>query len=72
MAHMTKDSHRSRIADLVRSTATSATSAWRRRSQYRATVSGLESLTQRELEDIGISRDQIRSVAFNATYGQTR
>ncbi len=36
---------------------------------YRSTVSALAMLTDRELNDLGISRADIRSIAEDAAYG---
>lgn len=60
------------IADYVRSKLASAAKAWEMHRRYRATVAGLEALSQRELADIGLSRDQIRSVARDASNAQSR
>ncbi len=35
---------------------------------YRSTYDELERLTERELADLGLSRDMIRSVAYQAAY----
>lgn len=37
--------------------------------QYRTTVSQLSTLSLRELDDLGISRSEIKSVARHAVYG---
>ena len=60
------------IADYVRSKLASAAKAWEMHKRYRATVAGLEALSQRELADIGLSRDQIRSAARDASNAQSR
>lgn len=36
---------------------------------YRRTLGELEQLTDRELADLGISRLQVRSIAYQAAYG---
>lgn len=37
-------------------------------STYRRTLDELNTLTERELADLGISRAQIRSIAYKAAY----
>lgn len=48
----------------------SAMNAVRRRIAYHETVSGLESLSIRELEDIGLAGADLRDTAFEAVYGK--
>ena len=40
-----------------------------KRKVYRTTVSELESLSSRDLADLGISRSMIKSIALEAAYG---
>ncbi len=40
------------------------------RKVYRTTVAELEVLTNRELNDLGISRSMIKSIAIEAAYGK--
>jgi uncharacterized protein YjiS (DUF1127 family) len=40
-----------------------------KRKAYRTTLAELESLSNRDLSDLGISRSAIKSVAFEAAYG---
>ena len=40
----------------------------RRYNSYRRTLTELENLTDRELADLGLSRHQIRSVAYREAY----
>ncbi len=42
---------------------------WDRRQRYWATIEELNSLSNHDLEDIGIGRWQIKSVAFQSIYG---
>lgn len=42
----------------------------RRYNSYRRTLIELENLTDRELYDLGLSRLQIRSVAYREAYGE--
>lgn len=72
MAAIAKSSVQVGIADYVRSKLASAAKAWEMHKRYRATVAGLEALSQRELADIGLSRDQIRSAARDASNAQSR
>jgi uncharacterized protein YjiS (DUF1127 family) len=44
--------------------------AWHRRRVYTAVLDELQSLTDRELEDVGIARFAIRDVAREAAYGK--
>lgn len=57
-----------RIAEM-RDEAQAAYSAWR---LYRRTLGELQALSQRELDDLGISRASLRETAWNATYGAAR
>lgn len=43
-----------------------------RRAVYRQTVRELSALTARELDDLGISRSMIRSLAQEAAYGASK
>ncbi|WCR09007.1 DUF1127 domain-containing protein [Paracoccus fistulariae] len=43
-----------------------------RRAVYRQTVRELSALTTRELDDLGISRSMIRSLAQEAAYGASK
>ena len=56
-----------RIADRIRHHLAALVDAWKRYRRYRSTVAELESLSPRELDDIGISPGQIRSVAHGST-----
>ncbi|WP_341365450.1 DUF1127 domain-containing protein [Yoonia sp. BS5-3] len=40
-----------------------------KRKVYRSTVAELESLSNRELADLGLSRSMIKSIAIEAAYG---
>ena len=51
----------------IREHAAEAYAAWR---VYRTTVNELSELGDRELNDLGISRAQIRAIAMEAAYGQ--
>ncbi len=42
-----------------------------RKAIYRQTYRELSAMTDRELIDLGISRDDIPSLAYHATYGAT-
>ncbi len=44
--------------------------AMERRKVYRTTLNELESLTSRDLDDLGISRTMIRDIAYEAAYGK--
>jgi uncharacterized protein YjiS (DUF1127 family) len=46
--------------------ASSVTSSWKRFSTYRAAVRQLESLDDRQLADIGVSRSRIAELARGA------
>ena len=72
MAAIAKSLSHVRIADYLGSKLASAAKAWEMHRRYRATVAGLEALSQRELADIGLTRDQIRSVARDASNARIR
>lgn len=55
-----------RIATLVKS----ARAAMHRRRVYNQTLSELRALSNRELNDLGLSRSMISRVALEATYGK--
>ncbi|PCD77556.1 DUF1127 domain-containing protein [Pseudothioclava arenosa] len=46
------------------------TEAWARRKVYRQTLRELKSLSNRELEDMGLHRSMITRVAQEAAYGK--
>ena len=41
-----------------------------KRKTFRTTLSELESLTNRDLADLGISRSMIKGIAYEAAYGK--
>ncbi len=41
-----------------------------KRKTYRTTVSELETLSSRDLADLGISRGMIKAIAYEAAYGK--
>jgi uncharacterized protein YjiS (DUF1127 family) len=49
-----------------------AREALRARRVYRQTVSELQALSNRDLNDLGISRSEIQSIALEAAYGLAR
>ena len=55
-----------RLADLRAQFAESAA----KRKIYRTTLSELETLNNRDLADLGISRSMIKSIAYEAAYGK--
>jgi uncharacterized protein YjiS (DUF1127 family) len=55
-----------RVAE-IREHAAEAYAAWR---VYRNTVNELQDLSDRDLNDLGIARSQIRAIAMDAAYGQ--
>lgn len=44
--------------------------ASRKRRLYRQTFGELTALNQRELDDLGIARENIRDIAYQAAYGK--
>ncbi len=58
-----------RIADCIQSQVKALIETWKRYRLYRATLTELESLAPRELDDIGVSPAQIRSIAHNSAFG---
>jgi len=49
-----------------------ATEAYRAWSMYRRTYNELSSLSARELDDLGINRSTIRSIALESAYGRAK
>ena len=45
------------------------TKAWTQYRTYRRTLAELESLSNRELRDLGVSRHSIRQIARDSVYG---
>ncbi|MEM8823849.1 MAG: DUF1127 domain-containing protein [Pseudomonadota bacterium] len=43
---------------------------WAKWRQYRKTVNELSALSTRDLDDLGIARGMIRSIALEAAYGK--
>ena len=56
------------VAAYVRSAVSSLQEYLTCRSEYRATVNELQSLSNRELADLGISRASISSIAYEHAY----
>ncbi len=54
----------------IRDWTRSAITNWRVAANFRRTAAELNALSDRELADIGITRDQITSVAFSASFDQ--
>jgi uncharacterized protein YjiS (DUF1127 family) len=44
--------------------------AWRAQVVYRQTLSELQALSERELNDLGLNRSMLRSIALEAAYGK--
>lgn len=60
------------VAGVERNTGTARTSlrrAWADYRAYRATLGELESLTERQLDDLGLTRGDLRATARRAVYG---
>ncbi len=57
------------IASRLAGAMASFSDAYARHKTYRKTVAELQSLTGRELADIGLNRSMIKSVATEAAYG---
>lgn len=45
--------------------------AYRKHSIYRNTYNELSKLSEKELNDMGLSRSQISGLAYEVTYGKT-
>ena len=58
------------IVARLRSAAAEATEAWTRYRTFRTTLSELEGLNDRELQDLGLSRSGLRAVAHESAYGK--
>lgn len=67
-AHTSID--RAPVASRIAATVAAARDAFGRYKIYRATVNELDSLSNRELADIGMNRSMIKSVATEAAYGR--
>ena len=61
--------HESRIVQRMREALKNARAGAQRRRVYRETYEELAALSPRELDDLGISRENIRDVAHQAAYG---
>jgi uncharacterized protein YjiS (DUF1127 family) len=55
-----------RLAEMFKQ-ASEAYTAWR---HYRRTLSELQDLSVRELDDLGLNRSNLRQAAFEAVYGK--
>ncbi|PPB81118.1 uncharacterized protein YjiS (DUF1127 family) [Albidovulum inexpectatum] len=58
------------LIDQIRNLVSNLRDAHRRYKMYRQTVRELSALSDRELNDLGISRSSIRSIAIEAAYGK--
>ena len=58
-----------RIADRIHYYFKSSIEVWKRYRRYRSTLAELESLSLRELDDIGITPGQIHSVSHDSAFG---
>lgn len=58
------------IVDQIRVHVGNLRDAYRRYKMYRQTVRELAALSDRELNDLGIARSSIRSIAMEAAYGK--
>ena len=57
------------VVAYVRSAISSVQEYLARRAEYNKTVSELQSLSNRELADLGLTRSSIRAAAYEAVYG---
>ena len=60
---------RAPAASRIAAAAAAIRDAYARYKTYRTTVNELESLTSRELADLGLHRSMIKSTAMEAAYG---
>ncbi|RMH42256.1 MAG: DUF1127 domain-containing protein [Alphaproteobacteria bacterium] len=67
-AQDTRVAHHS-LADRAGALFRAAAEAYRRHRLYRQTLNELASLSDRELNDLGLSRAMIRGIAYEAAYG---
>lgn len=58
------------ILATVRSTLATFQEARKRRADFRKTVNELQSLSNRELADLGLARSAIRGIAYEHAYGK--
>lgn len=72
MAHVIRDNGTSlSISARLGEIFAQAIQAYRARNDFRRTYNELNKLSARELDDLGISRSEIRRVAMESTYGPT-
>ena len=57
-----------RVFTAIREWTKSAIARWHAAANFRRTAAALNALTDRELDDIGITRDQITSIAFGSSF----
>lgn len=61
---------RSNLLDRIATAFETAKADVAQRMEFRTTVRELSALTTRELNDLGISRSEIKRVAYDATYNK--
>lgn len=70
MAHIASRARPLVFLDRIRGALSNFGEAMVRRRIYRTTLTELQSLSNRELADLGMSRAELRRVAYEAAYGQ--
>lgn len=70
MAYISSQRANGSVADLLAKVVANVKEALERRAVYARTLRELQSLNDRELNDLGMSRAALRSIAFEAAYGR--
>lgn len=70
MAYISSQRTHGNAADLLAKVVATVKEALQRRAVYARTLRELQSLNERELNDLGMSRASVRSIAFEAAYGR--
>lgn len=70
MAYISSQRANGSVADLLAKVVANVKEALERRAVYNRTLRELRSLSDRELNDLGMSRAALRSIAVEAAYGR--
>lgn len=70
MATITTNTHKGFTVDRIRAAMRNFGEEMVRRRIYRTTLGELSALSNRELADLGMSRSELRRIAYEAAYGQ--
>ena len=70
MAYMNITQTRGRSQGFLSRVAADLAGRWARYSVYRKTLSELQSLSVRDLNDLGLNKSTVRRTAYEAAYGK--